>query len=288
MNVLILGAGGQVGTALQALVPENASITALDRIRLDLNDIEAIAPSIRQHAPSLIINAAGYTAVDKAESEPDLAHRINGEAPGAIARAAAEIGARFVHISTDFVFDGTAHMPYAVDAPVNPLSVYGASKLAGERAVAMAGGNALTIRTAWVYGAGGANFVETMLRRMAARPEINVVADQIGTPTHADSLARAIWALAATDYTGMAHFTDAGVASWYDFAVAIHDLGSAAGLLDSAVRINPIPATAYPTPARRPAYSVLDKGQTWDRLGYTADHWRHELANMIMKKRNTT
>lgn len=288
MKALILGAGGQVGRALQASAPDHATVTALDRSGLDLSDIDAIAPLIGQLAPSLIINAAGYTAVDKAESESDFAHRINGDAPGAIARAAAEIGARFVHISTDFVFDGTAHMPYAPDAPTNPLSVYGASKLAGERAVAMAGGNALTIRTAWVYGAGGANFVETMLRLMATRPEINVVADQIGTPTHADSLARAIWALAATDHTGIAHFTDAGIASWYDFAVAIDDLGTAAGLLDSAVRVNPIPATAYPTPATRPAYSVLDKAQTWDWLGYTADHWRHELATMILKKRTTT
>ena len=288
MNVLIFGAGGQVGQALQAAAPGDAVVTALDRTRLDLGDVDLIASIIRPLAPSLIINAAGYTGVDKAESEPELAHRINADAPGAMARAAADVGARFVHISTDFVFDGTAHMPYRPDAPTNPLSVYGASKLAGERAVAVAGGNALTIRTAWVYGAGGANFVETMLRLMATRPEINVVADQIGTPTHADSLARAIWALAATDHTGIAHFTDAGVASWYDFAVAIHDLGSAAGLLDSAVRINPIPATAYPTPALRPAYSVLDKAQTWEWLGYTAEHWRHELATMILKKRTTT
>lgn len=285
MKVLILGAGGQVGRALTLLAPDGAVVTALDRSGLDLSDIDAIAPLVRRFGPDLMINAAGYTAVDKAESDPDLAHRINGDAPGAMARAAAEIGARFVHISTDFVFDGTAHMPYMPDAPTNPLSVYGASKLAGERWVAEAGGNALTIRTAWVYGAGGANFVETMLWLMTTRPEINVVADQIGTPTHADSLARAIWALAATDHTGIAHFTDAGVASWYDFAVAIHDLAQAAGLLDSAVRINPIPASAYPTPAWRPAYSVLDKSQTWDWLGYTSDHWRHELATMILKKR---
>ena len=285
MKVLILGAGGQVGRALTLLAPDGAAITALDRSGLDLSDIDAIAPLVRRFGPDLMINAAGYTAVDKAESEPDLAHRINGEAPSAMARAAADIGARLIHISTDFVFDGTAHMPYMPDAPTNPLSVYGATKLAGERAVAIAGGNALTIRTAWVYGAGGANFVETMMRLMATRSEINVVADQIGTPTHADSLARAIWALAATDHTGIAHFTDAGVASWYDFAVAIHDLAQAAGLLDSAVRINPIPASAYPTPAWRPAYSVLDKSQTWDWLGYTSDHWRHELATMILKKR---
>ena len=285
MKVLILGAGGQVGRALTLLAPDGAVVTALDRSGLDLSDIDAIAPLVRRFGPDLMINAAGYTAVDKAESDPDLAHRINGEAPGAMARGAADISARLIHISTDFVFDGTAHMPYTPDAPTNPLSVYGASKLAGEHAVAAAGGNALTIRTAWVYGAGGANFVETMLRLMTTRPEINVVADQIGTPTHADSLARAIWALAATDQTGIAHFTDAGVASWYDFAVAIHDLAQAAGLLDSAVRINPIPASAYPTPAMRPAYSVLDKSQTWGWLGYTSDHWRHELATMILKKR---
>ena len=285
MKVLILGAGGQVGRALQTCVPDGAIVTALDRSVVDVGDGAAIEAVIADVVPKLIINAAGYTAVDKAESERDLAYVINGDAPGIMAWAASKIGARFVHISTDFVFDGTAHMPYMPDAPTNPLSVYGRSKLAGERAVASAGGNALTIRTAWVYGAGGANFVETMLRLMTTRPEINVVADQIGTPTHADSLARAIWALAATDHTGIAHFTDAGVASWYDFAVAIHDLATAAGLLDSAVRINPIPATAYPTPAWRPAYSVLDKVQTWDWLGYTSDHWRHELATMILKKR---
>ena len=288
MKALILGASGQVGKALQSLAPDDAMITALDRSALDVCDLDAIAVVIRNLAPDLIINATGYTAVDKAESEPRLAHRINGETPSAMAKAAANVGARFVHISTDFVFDGTAHMPYRPDAPTNPLSVYGASKLAGERAVATAGADALTIRTAWVYGAGGANFVETMLRLMATRPEINVVADQIGTPTHADSLARAIWALAVTDHTGIAHFTDAGIASWYDFAVAIHDLAQAAGLLHSAVRINPIPSIAYPTPATRPAYSVLDKAQTWEWLGYTSDHWRHELATMILKKRETT
>ena len=157
MKVLILGAGGQVGRALTLSAPDGAVVTALDRSGLDLSDIDAIAPLVRRFGPDLMINAAGYTAVDKAESDPDLAHRINGEAPGVMARGAADIGARLIHISTDFVFDGTAHMPYTPDAPTNPLSVYGASKLAGEHAVAAAGGNALTIRTAWVYGAGGAN-----------------------------------------------------------------------------------------------------------------------------------
>ncbi len=285
MNVLIFGAGGQVGRALQALAPEDAKITAVDNDVLDLTNRAAITPYIRSVAPDLIINASGYTAVDKAESERDLAYAINAAAPGAMACAAADIGARFIHISTDFVFDGTGHLPYSPDAPTNPLSVYGKSKAAGEVAVVATGGNALTVRTAWVYSAGGANFVETMLKLMASRDSINVVADQIGTPTHADSLARAIWALATTDHRGLVHFTDAGVASWYDFAVAIYDLGTAAGLLDNVVSITPIPTSAYPTPAARPHYSVLDKATTWEILGYTADHWRHELAAMMLKKR---
>lgn len=285
MKVLILGAGGQVGRALQALAPDDADITAIDNDVLDLTDDAAIEPYIRSVAPELIINASGYTAVDKAESESDLAYAINATASGAMAVAAAEVGARFIHISTDFVFDGKAYLPYPPDASTNPLSVYGASKAAGEAAVAAAGGNALTVRTAWVYSAGGANFVETMLKLMTSRDSISVVADQIGTPTHADSLARALWALAATSHTSIAHFTDAGTASWYDFAVAIHDLGRAAGLLDKDVTVIPIPTSAYPTPAARPHYSVLDKAATWEILGYTADHWRHELAAMIMKKR---
>ncbi len=285
MKVLILGAGGQVGRALRAVAPADAAITAIDNDVLDLTDEAAIEPYIRSVAPDLIINASGYTAVDKAESERDLAYAINATAPGAMALAAAAIGARFIHISTDFVFDGTAPLPYLPDAPTSPLSVYGASKAAGEAAVARAGGSALTVRTAWVYSAGGANFVETMLKLMATRDAISVVADQVGTPTHADSLARALWAFAQTDHIGFAHFTDAGIASWFDFAVNIHDLGRAAGLLDTDVIIRPIPSSAYPTPAARPHYSVLDKTATWDVLGYTADHWRHELAAMMMKKR---
>jgi dTDP-4-dehydrorhamnose reductase len=286
MKTLIFGSGGQVGQALQALAPLHAVMTAVDHDELDLTDTASIGPFVAQASPDLIINAAGYTAVDKAESERDLAYAINADAPGAMAQAAAAIGARFLHISTDFVFDGTTGVPYASDSPVKPLNVYGASKAAGEAVAAALGANVLTVRTAWVYSAGGANFVETMLRLMATRDEINVVADQIGTPTHADSLARALWALAATDHKGVTHFTDAGVASWYDFAVAIYDLGTAAGLLDKAVRINPIPTSAYPAPAKRPHFSLLDKSECWGWLGAPANHWRHELAAMIMKKRN--
>ena len=285
MKILLFGAGGQVGHALRALVPQNANLIAVDRSGLDLADIAAIAPFIHASASDLVINAAAYTAVDRAESEPELAYAINAEAPGAMAHASAESGARFIHISTDFVFDGTVNIPYAFDAVPNPINVYGSTKLAGERAVTAAGSGSLIIRTAWVYAAGGANFVETMLRLMTMRDEIHVVTDQTGTPTHADSLARAIWALAATDQSGIRHFTDAGVASWYDFAVAIHDLGKAAGLIERDVMIIPIPSSAYPTPAHRPYYTVLDKTATWAALGGPAQHWRHELAAMILKKR---
>jgi dTDP-4-dehydrorhamnose reductase len=288
MKVVIFGAGGQVGKALAATAPVGAIVTTLDRSAVDITDRKAVATALGDIAPDLVINAAAYTAVDKAESDAVLAHAINGDAPGHMARAAAALGSRFVHVSTDFVFDGMSAAPYTVDAPTNPLSVYGASKRAGELAVISAGANALIVRTAWVYAAGGRNFVETMLSLMATRPSINVVADQIGTPTHADSLARAIWALAATDHRGILHYTDAGVASWYDFAVAIHDLGRAAGLIVADIAITPIPTSAYPTPAHRPACAVLDKAETWALLGWTADHWRRELAAMILKKRTNT
>jgi dTDP-4-dehydrorhamnose reductase len=288
MKVVIFGAGGQVGKALAATAPVGAFVTTLDRSAVDITDRKAVATALGDIAPDLVINAAAYTAVDKAESDAVLAHAINGDAPGHMARAAAALGSRFVHVSTDFVFDGMSAAPYTVDAPTNSLSVYGASKRAGELAVISAGANALIVRTAWVYAAGGRNFVETMLSLMATRPSINVVADQIGTPTHADSLARAIWALAATDHRGILHYTDAGVASWYDFAVAIHDLGRAAGLIVADIAITPIPTSAYPTPAHRPACAVLDKAETWALLGWTADHWRRELAAMILKKRTNT
>jgi dTDP-4-dehydrorhamnose reductase len=183
-----------------------------------------------------------------------------------------------VHVSTDFVFDGKASSPYAPDAPTRPLGVYGATKRDGEIA---AGADALIVRTAWVYAAAGNNFVRTMLRLMAERDEVRVVADQIGTPTHAASLARAIWALAAAGSTGHYHWTDAGAASWYDFAVAIQEEALALGLLSRAVPIVPIRTVDYPTPAQRPAFSILDKTTTWAITG-PARHWRAELRDCLV------
>lgn len=286
MTALIIGAGGQLGRALVRHAPAAAAVIGWSRAELDLRNPEAIAAGIAALAPTTIINAAAYTAVDKAEGESDAAFVINRDAAGVIAAAAARTGARMVHISTDFVFDGTASSPYLPTAARAPLGVYGASKAAGEDAVLMNCPGALVVRTAWVYGAGGRNFVETMLRLMTARDTLSVVADQVGTPTHTVSLARALWALSTAPLAGIHHFTDAGVASWYDFAVAIRDIGGARGVLANDVNLIPISSTDYPTPARRPAYSVLDKASSWAALGAPAAHWRAELENMFVDREN--
>lgn len=279
MTTLIIGAAGQLGQALAKCTA--GEVTCWSRAELDLQDVSEIALRIGELQPQLVVNAAAYTAVDKAESEADLAYRVNRDAAGAIATGAARVGARLVHVSTDFVFDGTASSPYTPDAARNPLGVYGASKAAGEDRVMAAAPGALIVRTAWVYGAGGKNFVETMLRLMATRDTVSVVADQVGTPTHTGSLARAILALSAKGVTGVHQFTDAGVASWYDFAVAVHEIARAQGILVGDVMVRPIVTADYPTPARRPAYSVLDKTSTWAALGAPAVHWRSELENML-------
>ena len=281
MKVLVLGAGGQVGRALQAAAPAHAQLTALNRAGCDLLDAGAIGRAVADCAPDLVFNAAAYTAVDRAESEPEIAAAINGKAAGWVAEAARRAGALNVHLSTDFVFDGSGSRPYRPDDAVNPLSIYGRTKLEGERAVAAADPDALIVRTAWVHSAGGANFVDTMLRLMRERDRLGIVADQVGTPTHAASLARALWALADAGATGIHHYTDAGVASWYDFAVAVEEEARALGLLDRPVRVEPIATADYPTPARRPAYSVLDKSASWAAIGGPAPHWRVNLRFML-------
>ncbi|OJY69526.1 MAG: dTDP-4-dehydrorhamnose reductase [Sphingobium sp. 66-54] len=281
MKVLLTGASGQLGRALQATAPAGAALTALDRAALDIGDAVAVTARVRKVAPDLVINAAAYTAVDKAESDAEAARRVNAEAPGHLAAAAAKAGARFIHISTDFVFDGASGTPYRPAHPTAPLGVYGATKLAGERAVQGAHPGALIVRTAWVYGDTGHNFVRTMLRLMAEREEVRVVADQIGTPTYAAGLARALWALDAAGATGVHHWTDSGAASWYDFAVAIQEEALTLGLLARAVPIVPIATSDYPTPARRPAYSVLDKSAAIALVGAAAPHWRVHLRDML-------
>lgn len=281
MKVMITGAGGQLGQALLATIPDHAQVVAATSAELDIGDAAAVQPFVAAVAPQLLINAAAYTAVDKAESDQETAFRINGDAVGLLAQAASDVGARLVHVSTDFVFDGTAGIPYVPGAPTAPLGVYGASKLRGEQ---QAGEGALIVRTAWVYGSRGNNFVRTMLRLMAERDELRVVADQIGTPTWATSLADGIWKLAATGADGLYHYTDSGAASWYDFAVAIQEEALAIGLLDRAIPVLPIPTSAYPTPARRPHYSVLDKEATNAMIGVPV-HWRSNLRLMLREVR---
>lgn len=283
MKALILGSGGQLGRALCASAPAGTDIVALDRAACDLSVPARAAECIARAAPALVINAAAYTAVDRAESERELAQRINADAPGEIAGAAREAGARMVHVSTDFVFDGRAATPRAPDDRPAPLGVYGRTKLEGEHAVRAADPDALVVRTAWLYDARGGNFVNTMLRLMRERGAVGVVADQVGTPTWAPSLARAIWSLAAADTRGIHHFTDAGVASWYDFAVAIAEEGVAKGLVPANIAVRPIATRDFPTPAKRPAFGVLDKSGTWPLCGGPPPHWRVNLRACLQE-----
>lgn len=281
MKVLITGAGGQLGKALQACAPADAVIIPLGHGDLDITDSRAVSEIVADNRPDLILNAAAYTAVDKAESDVETARAINAVGPANLALAAREMGARLVHVSTDFVFDGVSGVPHRPDAPTAPIGVYGATKRDGEEAVLSTKPDALIVRTAWVYGSTGSNFVRTMLRLMAERDEVRVVVDQIGSPTFAGGLAQAIWALDAVGAAGIHHWTDSGAASWYDFAVAIQEEALALGLLSRRASVLPIPTTAYPTPARRPHYSVLNKEATFALLGKPAPHWRENLRRML-------
>jgi dTDP-4-dehydrorhamnose reductase len=277
-TALIVGAAGQLGRALQACAPAGVALVAHDLDTLDITDAGAIEACLADARPDVMLNAAAYTAVDKAESDEAAAHAVNATAVALLAEGARKVDARFVHVSTDFVFDGTSGIPYAPDAAPAPLGAYGRTKLEGER---LAGPDALIVRTAWVYAPTGGNFVRTMLRLMAERPEVRVVADQIGTPTYAPGLAATLWALAGKGIIGIHHHTDSGAASWYDFAVAIQEDALAIGLLDKAVPVIPIATADFPTPARRPHYSVLDKSSTIAALGGPAPHWRVNLRTML-------
>jgi dTDP-4-dehydrorhamnose reductase len=279
--ILVTGAGGQLATAFAATAAAGDEIVALDEKALDLRDGEMVRARVRALRPRAIVNAAAYTAVDKAETEPALAYAVNRDGAEHLAHAAGEVGAFLVHISTDFVFDGTASRPYPTDARPAPLSVYGASKHAGDLAVRAACPDAAIIRTAWVYAANGRNFVHTMLRLMRERGAVRVVSDQIGTPTHAAGLAAACRRAIERSASGLWHWTDAGVASWYDFAEAIAELGVAHGLLATRPSVEPIRTIDYPTPAVRPTYSVLDKTSTWEALGLRAEHWRSALDRTL-------
>ncbi len=276
MRILVFGKTGQVATELS----RQADVVALGRDEADLSDPEACAAAIRTHAPEAVINAAAYTGVDKAEEEEDLATTINGAAPAAMARACADLGVPFVHISTDYVFDGSGDMARAPDAPTAPLGAYGRSKLAGETGIAAAGGAYAILRTSWVFSAHGGNFVKTMLRVGPARGELRVVDDQIGAPTPAAAIADACLRIAAhlvehPADAGIYHFSGAPDTSWADFADAIFDMAK----LDVAVEH--IPTTEYPLPAPRPLNSRLDCATTGAVFGIPRPDWRKGLADIL-------
>ncbi|UHQ55876.1 dTDP-4-dehydrorhamnose reductase [Microbulbifer sp. YPW16] len=290
-KALILGKNGQVAWELMRACPQGWQAQACGREEVDLQEFSSLAGQVAELEPDLLINAAAYTAVDKAESERDEAYALNQQAVANIAAIAAEQGIPLVHLSTDFVFDGSKSSPYtAADEPA-PLSVYGASKLAGEQEILdRALPNALILRTSWVYSSHGQNFVKSMLRLMSdpQREHLSIVCDQVGTPTWARALARAIWAAGDMMCAGqnpggtrILNWTDAGVASWYDFAVAIQELALERGLLEGRIPIHPIPHTDYPTPATRPAYSVLDKAGFAQEFAVQPQHWRNQLGCML-------
>ncbi len=287
MRVLITGAAGQVGRQLLRDVPDTAEAIGLSRTELDLTDAVAVERHVLTYRPSVLINVAAYTAVDRAETEVDQAFATNEAAVATLAQICAKHRIRLLHISTDFIFNGSAGRPYVADDRPDPLNVYGASKLAGERRIsAQAGLDWTIIRTAWVYASAGRNFVLTMLRLFQERPVVRVVCDQIGTPTSAPTLSRCLWAAASHDApSGVLHFTDAGVASWYDFAIAVYEEARALGLINGDVEVVPIRTAEYPTPARRPSYSVLDTTATTEGLKLPLVHWRAALRDVLKELR---
>lgn len=289
-RVLITGAQGQVGRALMAAFAGSTELIGCDRRTLDLSNPDAIRSRIRETAPDLIINAGAYTAVDKAESESDVAMAINGRAPGVLAEESRRRGALLIHYSTDYVFDGSKNGPWIEDDPTNPLSVYGATKLAGEAAIQKIGGRFLIFRTSWVYAPEGKNFVHTMLRLGRERDTLNIVDDQIGAPTTAAELARATHKIVSGiawkrfesdgDWPGVYHMTSPGSVSWCGFARQIFERGS--GLLDGRTpKVNPIATTDYPTPAKRPHNSVLSNEKLHRRFDVRLAPWESGLDEVL-------
>ena len=282
MRVFITGSDrGQLHWELLRTCPASVDIINLSP-RLDLFDREAIASSLEKLKPDAIINAAAYTAVDKAESEPEQANALNALAVEQIAAAAKLLEARLIHVSTDFVFGHSNGSPFPTDAATDPVSIYGKTKLAGEKAVSgILPEKSAIVRTAWVYSSHGNNFVKTMLRLMNERGEVGVIADQVGSPTWANSLAQALWQALAVQANGIFHWTGAGIASWYDFAVAIAEDATDAGLINRSVTVSPLTTEQYPTPACRPAYSALQLHGTLQALGMNPQHWRTDLRSML-------
>ncbi len=283
-KVLLIGAKGQVGQELQVTLPCLGEVISIGREELDLTNSEKIGQLIREIHPDYLVNAAAYTAVDKAETEPELAYSINATAPKIMAESAEKIQAKFLHISTDYVFDGRKNTPYLETDLTNPLGVYGQSKLRGEEEIKTVNSQAIILRTAWVYGSyGKSNFVKTMLRLGKEREELKVVVDQLGSPTWAKDIATAITQLLinADNPAGIYNFTNSGVASWFDLTKAIFEEAKISGIPLKIQRVIPITTAEYPTPAVRPAYSVLSSQKISQQLGYIPPYWRDSLKAML-------
>ncbi len=284
MKVLLTGASGQLGKELLHAKPGGIDLYAYDSKSLDITNIERLESTFAQINPDVVINAAAYTTVDKAETEQDLAHAVNAVAPGNIARICGEFNSRLIHISTDFVFSGNSPLPYLPEDQTDPVNFYGKSKLDGELAVKeQLNEGALIFRTAWLYSVYGHNFVRTMLRLMQEKEKLEVVYDQIGTPTWARGLSKIIWKAVIKNpkVSGIFHSTDAGVASWYDFAVAIQEEAIALGILKKRISIIPVRTYDYPVRAIRPANSLLDCSKTWNELTETPANWHVSLKAML-------
>jgi len=288
--IILTGAGGQLGQTLQAVwsqqeLASDFDLLAYSSAELDITNAENISHCLQNHTVEAIINAAAYTAVDAAEAEENQAqaYAVNERGPELLAQWAAEHQARLIHVSTDFVFDGARNEPYAEGDPTAPLGVYGASKFAGEKAVARVLGDAgLIIRASWLYSPFGGNFVKTMLRLMTERDELNIVDDQLGSPTSTFSLSELVLsAVQSPTASGIYHWCDGASISWYEFAVTIRDLALELGLLTREIRLNPIPTKDYPTPARRPAYSVLNATKVQRELNIEQQNWQENLYKVL-------
>ena len=289
MKVLLTGANGQVGRCTQDVYGGSGhELKALGRDALDISDAAAVAQTVKAFCPDVIINAAAYTAVDKAESEPELAYAINVAGPANLADAAAEVNALLIHISTDYVFDGTAHVPYFEGDETNPQGVYGQTKLDGEREVQRRCDRHIILRTAWVFSEYGNNFVKTMLRLGNERNELGVVADQVGCPTYAGDIATACLAIAqrvveGNECYGIYHYAGDLAVSWHAFACAIFEEANNSGLLSEKPKVNAITTTDYPTPAARPAYSVMTGEKLVNDFGVPACDWENALRKVLAK-----
>jgi dTDP-4-dehydrorhamnose reductase len=275
MRALVLGAAGLLGHDLVATVPRGVTLLPFPRARLDITDPRAVAAAVVELQPDVVVNAAAYTAVDRAESEPDLAFRVNDAAVGELGRIARAAAARVIHFSTDYVFDGTSSEPYTEESPTNPVNVYGASKLAGERALAESGARFLIVRTQWLFGANGRCFPRTMCDRAMARSSSRVVSDQFGRPTYSVDLARATWTLIGQELAGVMHVANAGVATWYDVARRVY-AACAAGQL-----VQPCATARFPTPARRPPRAVLDTARAEQALGGPLPAWEDAIDRFL-------